>query len=293
MRHLGCLIGVILLLCLSSAPLAATQKSSLRIPHYVAGTSSIYFYIKDILQMALDVTEQEYGKVTLESDSLETVQERQLLNLESNLLDISWSVSTYQRELEHRPIRVPLVGGLFGYRVLLIRENDIRFRQPITRKSLQNLIAIQGLDWPDTEILNYNNFELIGGTYNSTFKMLDSGFVDYFPRGILEYQEELEANSQFNLQVERYVALSYANPVFFFVAKKNKQLATRLKQGLDILVNQGLLQSKLAEQEFYQRAVAEMTDRKVYPLVNPLVSPQTKESLRHYLPLITSLEDNF
>ena len=94
------------------------------IPNYEPGTTDIYHYVVTLLNLAMAQTESEYGPVQIIANPTATPQQRQFLNLRSGQTDIMWSVTTFEREQHHHVIRVPLTGGMFGYRVLLINQDS-------------------------------------------------------------------------------------------------------------------------------------------------------------------------
>ncbi|MEC7469240.1 MAG: hypothetical protein VYC51_05270, partial [Pseudomonadota bacterium] len=150
-----------------------------------------------------------------------------------------WSVTTFEREQHHHVIRIPLTGGMFGYRVLLVSQDNPLFITEIALDQLKQLSAVQGSDWPDTDILKYHGFNVSTSVYSSAFKLLDKGMVDYFPRAVHEVFEELSTHRDLAIEVESHIALQYHNPMFFFVSEHRPELAERLEVGLQRLYENG------------------------------------------------------
>ena len=93
------------------------HQENVRIPRPAPGTTDIYNYIVELLTRALAVTEREYGSLKVVANPETTPQQRQLMNLSNGNTDIAWSITSAERESRYTPVRVPLIGGLFGYRV--------------------------------------------------------------------------------------------------------------------------------------------------------------------------------
>ena len=290
-KHL--FILTLCILILSPMRLEASEPkrdSVVYIPNYEPGTTDIYQYVVTLLNLAMALTEPEFGPVQIIANPAPTPQQRQFLNLRNGQTDIMWSVTTYAREQENTVIRIPLTGGMFGYRVMLIKEGDERFRETIELPDLKQLSAVQGSDWPDTDILRYHGFSVTPSVYTSAFKLLDRGMVDYFPRAVHEIFEELSTHHSLNLTTEQYIALQYDNPMFFFVAARRPELAKRLEIGLNRLYENGDLQRLLTSQHFYIQARNLLKGRTIYPLNNPLLSEQTRQAMKRYQsPLASAL----
>lgn len=264
------------------------RKDMVYIPNYEPGTTDIYHYVVTLLNLALAQTETEFGPVQIIANPEATSQQQQLLNLRSGKTDIMWSVTTLEREQNNNVVRIPLTGGMFGYRVLLVRENDERFQSAISLKQLKQLNAVQGSDWPDTDILKYHDFSVKTSVYSSSFKLLDKGMIDYYPRAVHEVFEELNTHRSLAIATERYVALQYDNPMFFFVSKRRPELAKRLEAGLSKLLENGDLQRLLTSQHFFIRARNLLKGRTIYPMTNPLLSEETRRALERYPSPLTS-----
>ena len=112
----------------------------IRLPNIHPGRDSIYEYAKALLNEALLVTQPQYGTFNIIVSGQESAQERQLRSLEHNLLDVTWSVTSIERERQFLPIRIPIMAGLFGKRALFIKEGDTRFEQVKTLEELKSKI---------------------------------------------------------------------------------------------------------------------------------------------------------
>lgn len=257
----------------------------LRIPEKAEGTEPVYTYITTLLAQALDANADKYGTVRLHPNPHPSVQSRQLRNLANGLLDVTWSITSTDRENDYRPIRIPLLNGLFGKRVLLIQADDQRFDAPLGAEQLKPMLALQGYDWPDARILRHNNFTVIEAPYQTAFRMLSEGYADYFPRSPLEVGFEIEKWKNSNLVIEPHLLLNYRSAMFFFVSKNNEALANRIEDGLKRLQHAGTFATLLQSQPFYKQGVKLMQDRHEIKLENPLLSTQSLDAMQVQLPL--------
>ena len=264
------------------------QKFS--IPHQVDTTYGIHNYIVEVLTRAFSLTEQEYGPFLLVGEQEAAVQSRQLRNLEKGVTDIVWMISDRDREHQSRAIPIPIIGGFYGYRVLLVRERDNRFLHSQKLVELRQLLYAQGADWPDTRILMKNDFNVEKVTYKAGFRMLQRGFVDAYPRAVHEALFELTQPIADGLTIEPYTLIGYPNPLFFYVASWNTKLADRLESGLKIMVRNGELQSLLESQAFYQTAYDVLAGRTIYELHNPILSDTARVAVEKYLDFDDVLE---
>lgn len=228
-----------------------------------------------LLRMALARSGQDYR---LQPSTVMMRQNRALAELKAGrVIDIVWTMASQQRERDLLPIRIPLDMGLIGWRLLLIRARDAARYAAIRRASeLQALDALQGHDWPDTEILRANHYRVqTASDYAGMFKMLQSGRVDYFPRAVFEVWNEAAAFADQGLVVAPGLALHYPSAFYFFVNQANTALAGALQRGLEQMLADGSYARLF--QEYYGDMLARsaLDQRRVFELRNSLLSPAT------------------
>ncbi len=170
-------------------------------------------------------------------------QERSLQLLNTGDLTIAWSGTNYRRENLYRPVRVPLFLGLLGVRVPVIRQADIARFTAITKESeLQAMVACQGDQWPDSDILERNHYTVERvAKFESMYRMLKGGRCDYFPRSIIEVYGELEAPDRTDLIVYERLLLSYTFPMYYFMSYEREALAKSLESSLYDFATSGQL----------------------------------------------------
>ncbi|NVK57217.1 MAG: transporter substrate-binding domain-containing protein [Alteromonadaceae bacterium] len=225
----------------------------IRIPMPITGTFTQYDYFHWLLKSALDLTAEEYGPMKVIGGDTPTNQARQMRLLDANEVDVMWSVSTPERENHYISVDFPLYGDLFSYRVLVVRKNDNRFKQPLDLQDIKDMVAVQGNDWPDLTILRDNGFKVEPSDYPYAFKLLISGYVDYFPRAAVEVCEELKLRPE--LTIFPGHLLTYPNTMKFLLNQGNSELAKRIETGLLKLFHSGEWTKKLATLPAFTNAI--------------------------------------
>ena len=236
-------------------------------------------YFLAVLQLALEKTADQ-GNIALQPASEAMTQSRALQRLsEGDGIDVVWSMTSIEREKQNRPIRIPLLKGLMGYRLLIIRAEDQSwFRRVQTIDQLRELRAGQGHDWPDTEILRANGLAVEATVdYDSLFRMLQLGRFDYLPRAVNEPWEELALRPGRGLAVEEGLMLYYPTAEYFFVHRDNDALAERIELGLRRALADGSFDKLFREHPVNANAFgkANILKRRIIRLDNPLLPPET------------------
>lgn len=256
------------------------ENMSIRIPFTKDSKDTRLGYFVGLIDMAMKYTADEYGDYTLIYSDNEMVQERAFAKLKSNKgIDLYWGMTSIQREESFAPIRIPLIKGLLGHRICIIRKKDgEKFSDITTLSQLKQMVLVQGADWPDTQILEFNGFNVHKmSVYENMFKMVSSGRVDFFPRGVNEPYEEVRIRPELNLVVDNKLLIKYIAPMYFFVNKQNKILEERLNKGLIRAIESGEF-----DEYFYNhpttRAITELAkieERVIFEIDNPILPPLT------------------
>ncbi|WP_047397014.1 MULTISPECIES: hypothetical protein [Chitinibacter] len=233
-------ISALLLLCAALAT-ANPVVVRMRPPQGSADTSHAYFI--GLAQLALDKTASQ-GPARIQLIRADMSQNRALLELsQGDVIDLDWAGTDREREQMLRPIRIPLLGGLLGYRALVIRKADkARFDRIKSVQELAKLTGIQGAQWPDTAILRHAGLKLeTPPRFEMMYPMLLNRRADYFPRGLNEVYAEVAGLKRSELMIYDQLLLVYKLPMYFFTAKRNEALAKRIEQGLRLAVDDGSL----------------------------------------------------
>ncbi|MCP4596466.1 hypothetical protein [Neptuniibacter sp.] len=274
MKAVTCLfVYLLFFIPLSFAKDTVRYTSSVKYPD----TKQQYFI--DTLTLALEATKDDYGDYELLPIELEIPQGRTSALVESgNSIDISWRMTSAELEQRLMPIPIPLLKGLMGYRIGIIREGDQqRFPSNITEGQLQQIIIGQGYDWPDTVILRENGMTVIEGFAHTLLTMLEQKRFDLFLRALHEPWVEIKDKSEFT--VEKNILVQYPAPMFFFVNRNNNRLYERLTVGLNQSIDDGSFQTLFENHPVTADIVsrANLEQRKVFKLSNPLLSDETQK----------------
>ena len=259
---------------------AHVSAEQIRIPVKVQSTQleqpSDYF--TTLLVMALEASKADNEVIDIIFSPRDYAQARwinMLQNDKSNF--VIWTMTDKEREQQLRPIRIPLFKGLFGYRVLLIRElEQARFDQVKTVADLAKLLGGQGTHWPDTMILQANGLRLTTAeTTESLFRMMNAKRFDYFPRGISEAWFELLQRKEANLAVEENILLYYPADIYFFVNKENEALAQRIEKGMEALIDNGKFDQFFYNHPRVSSGLERLKNRHIIQLKNPYLPEET------------------
>jgi ABC-type amino acid transport substrate-binding protein len=266
------MLGTMLALALPHARAATLVRYPQSEPQGEGGREH---YPVRLLQMALAYSGAEYA---LRPTSFMMRQNRSLLELRNGrAIDVMWTMSSQQRERDALPVRIPLDMGLIGWRLLLIRKRDAaRFAAIRKVAQLQAMDALQGHDWPDTEIMRANGFRVqTASDYAGMFKMLESGRVDYFPRAVFEIWNEVEAFAEQDLMVAPGLALHYSSAFYYFVSPSNPALAGAIQRGLESMLADGSYERLF--QDYFGDMISRsaLGGRRVFELRNQLLSQAT------------------
>jgi len=278
-----CVVTLFTLICVSTAAVSQSVQTVRHIALKGKDTQTGYYFY-DVLELALAKTVKTHGQYNLQNSKVVMRQGRAIKQLvDSNLIDVIWTMTSIEREQQLIPVRIPLLKGLLGYRVFIIcKGNQQAFSDINSLSQLSKLTAGLGHDWPDTQILRANGLPVVtNSNFEGLFGMLQKGRFDYFPRGVNEAWAEVALHKENNVAVEQSLLLQYPAPLYFFVSPNNAKLAQRLEQGLRIALADGSF-----DRLFYQHLHPEtlinlqsMNKRKTFTLKNPL------------LPQLTPLQD--
>jgi hypothetical protein len=192
------------------------------------------------------------------------------------VIDLTWSVTTHEREQSLIPIRIPLYQGFIGWRVFIIhKDNQAVFNNISHLTELGELLAIQRFDWPDHQVFIDNNLAVDGSLpFAQMYKVIENGLADYFPRSVLEVTRELNSVQSKQLTVENTLLLKYPTSYYFFVGKNNHELAEIIEKGFELVLADGSYQ--LLFQECFGSALKALNlkQRKVLHLKSSLMPNQ-------------------
>ncbi|WP_042147306.1 MULTISPECIES: hypothetical protein [unclassified Pseudoalteromonas] len=214
-------------------------------------TDTAHLFFTDIIQLALDKSQDKYGQSQLVLSTISMTQGRWFRMLKNRIyLDITWGGANKEREESFTAIPIDLLGGILGVRALIIRKADRKkFSNITTMEQLKTLTACQAEHWPDTTILENAELKILKvNKFEINFKMLEKGRCDYFPRGIHEGYSEIEKYQIMwgnKLVIFDEFLLVYPFNMWFYVDNKNYALASQISYGLKQAIKDGSFKTKL------------------------------------------------
>jgi hypothetical protein len=241
-----------------------------------------------ILALALRKTRDLYPAAGVaRTEPMEFDQAIQALRDNDGRMDIISAAASATLERDFLTVRFPVLGGLLGQRVCLIRRGDeARFRDVQTAFDFRekNLRICQGEHWPDTSVLLRNGLPVAtSAEYSQLFSMLQNKECDCFLRGAQEILPEYEAHQQ-QVMIEPQLLFTYTQPGYFYVNKNNPQLAGRVELGLLRAMDDGSYQKLFNSLTQSWLDELKLSERTVIPLNNPGLSSASR-SLQSLSPL--------
>jgi len=238
------------------------------------GTNAAYNY--DLLKLVLEKTNEKYGPCEARVSLTKLPNVRMHMHaVENQTVDLTGSTTSVKRDKRLYPIRIPLMKGLMGYRILFIRKGEqTRFEKIVSLSDLQSFKFGQGVNWPDNIILKANGLKVVNSmSHENLTKMLLAKRFDAYPRGV--QQIALEKDQQYS--VEQSILLAYVSPAYYHVAKDNMEFADRLRDGLETAISDGSFDELFNNQPLIQEAkeYLDLNKRRAFYLCNPNIHEGT------------------
>ena len=271
-----------LLLLLVSFQVAAQPGLREELSLYYFQTDHRYDYRTELLEHALSYSNDQPGEVNIKlvaKSDVPTARAQLQLKKGEFLGVVSLAVNK-QREQDFLAIRIPILAGALGMRVLLIHEDmQAVMNQVRSIEDLQQLRAGFVQHWGDISILKYNGLPVVSAArYLPLFPMLMAKRFDYFPRGVNEIQNELsEYQVRYSkLAIEKNLAIYYPYPVYFFVNKQQTLLAERIEFGLLAALKDGSFKKLFLKHHSHLVDELNLNQRRILRLHNPNLPSGTK-----------------
>ena len=201
-----------------------------------------YFY--ELLQLSLEKSSNKFGAYSLKYSDVELPSTRITVALSNGqFINVITSPVSHQLESMVLPIEIPLVKGIQGLRLLMIKQSkQALFDEVKEFEQLKRFTLGQGKGWLDTIVLNDAGLKVATtADYDGLFKMLSFDRFEAFPRGLNEIFRELAERLPFypDLAVENKLVIYYDLPVYFFVQTGNERLHQRISFGLTQALEDG------------------------------------------------------
>ena len=189
---------------------------------------------------------------------------------DKNGIDVFWSVTSDEREKQALAVRVPIVKGVLGYRLGIIKKSRLDYFSKLkTDGELRSLRYGLRADWPDTVIFKDNDFNVLEYSQeNSGYELLEASRIDVLPIDAL-YANDI--TNMTDLAIDPAHVFYYPSAVYFFVKKDNQALYQKLKTGLDKAIEDGSFDTLF--NRYFKGELAELAldRRQKITLVNTLL----------------------
>lgn len=264
------------------------KLTRVRVPKAAPNWDAPQKYYVTLLRMALEQGANGRPLPSIE-DTLVMEQGRISYELSRGKnVDVYWMGSNIEREQKLRPIRIPLVRGLLGFRRIIIRKDMADdFAKVKNLQDLQRFTACQGLDWPDADILRASRLRVVQlAGYSNLFHALAGHRCDYLPRGYFETDSELKRFTPIHpeLMLFKPLIIHYPFPMYFFTGSQNEYLAQWIETGLQRMISNGQLLEFITHHPYTSSAFPlQAAPNWVWiELPNPILSRQTDAGDRRY-----------
>ncbi|WP_041521627.1 type 2 periplasmic-binding domain-containing protein [Gilvimarinus agarilyticus] len=241
-----------------------------------------------LLKAILERTEQHYPpyQLSVMHDPLGTQRGRQVI-ADGELANVYVSglrEDDYTREQQILLVRQPTMKGLIGYRSAIIRTNDAeRFAKAAADNDLRSLVIGQGRGWEDAKILRFNHYTVNdNGRFTNLFEMLNYGRFDALLLGAVEAKQELAASPlKAELSVAEQPIVYYPHAMVFQVSGKHPELAHRIAEGFEQLIQDGSHEQFL--EQYFGDTIRHIRDKNTRIIVlkhpDPTLMPELAKPL--------------
>lgn len=192
-------------------------------------------------------------------------------------IDVVFAGSNLEREEKYQAVHFPILKGLYGWRIPLVRRtNSNLFTKINSLDAFKQLKPGQFHTWSDTLVLEANGVDVVKGTdFDGLFGMLSKGRFDYFPRSVLEVEQDYTNHRKLNIMIDSNIIIHYPTAFYFYVSKENTQLAKDLLQGLEAAHKDGSLNTLFMQYYGEQIKSTKLGKRRLIALDNPLLPKET------------------
>lgn len=278
------IFSLFLLILLAAGPVAANPANTpqqIVYPRPESEHDSRYLYDWEVLRTALEKSRAAFGPYELRQAAQYMSPARVTAEAAGpGPINLFVRATSVQLEQQFRPVRIPVDRGLIGYRLLLVRNEDLpRFAEVSSLDQLRRFSIGQGKGWVDVGILQAAGFKVVeGNNYDGLFSMLAVKRFDALSRSVDEALREYdERHQQVGFELEPGIALYYPLARYFFTRHdaEGEALARRLEAGLEAMVQDGSLQALFMAHKGALIKRSGLAQRRLFRIANPDLPPQT------------------
>lgn len=241
-------------------------------------TESRQEYEREVLAAALAATNKTHGEWNLLIDNTNyPAAEDEASVFRTKNFDIFGTVAGNPKLAKEKKILIPLplMKGLLGYRILIIREEDKdKFAAIKNADEFKKLRLGIPATWADAELFRQNGYQVVEkGSFDELFTRLRNKEFDYVSFGANEVNGVFteRAATPAGLAIEESLLVYYPFPLVFYVNPENKPLAERLTRGLTIISANGELDKIFNRYFGKDLARLNLNKRQMIELKNPLL----------------------
>ena len=229
-------------------------------------------YVVALLERAAEVLGNGYQFTALNDRRMTQRRIELEVGTPTGTVDLMWGMSSTLRQRELRRLNVKLDQGLIGWRLLVVRRDDLaRWPRNLDPAELRRRHAGQGLHWPDVDILRGNGWQVDTATDTALlYEMLLRKRIDYFPRSAMEVLDELAGLGNPDVVIAPHLALRYETGNYIFTGPHRAQVAADLEAALGRLQDSGELRKRFNALFDAQIRPLNLASRRVIELRNPL-----------------------
>jgi hypothetical protein len=231
-------------------------------------------YALGLVELALQASGRDY---ILRPTVDEMSQTRAARELELGNIDFIWTGTSAEYEERFRPVRIPVLRGLDGYRICVIDpERQSAFSAVQSLDDLKQLTIGQDPGWSDVKILEAAGLKVVTAPSDALPDMVERDRYDCFLRGAHEAPNEVAKHPA--LAVENDLLIVYPFTSFFFVNKTDAALADALETGLKKAYEDGRFMQHFNSHPAIRAIFDEgrIEQRRRFDLPNPFLTDETR-----------------
>lgn len=240
-------------------------------------------YEKEVLIAVLNATEDDYGPWEVTETLDEYPGDEEALVFSEYGHDLFVTIAGNQKFGEDDMIAIPkpMTKNLLGYRVPIIREEDLdKFENISSREEAQQLVHGIPETWSDAVIFRENGYQVVeDGDFDDIFERLENGLFDYSAYGVNEVVSVFEnrASQRSGLMIDQDLLFFYPFPLVFYVNPDLPELAKRVEEGMQRIIDSGELDDIF--NSYYGDVVETLNleDRQLFILDNPLIPDEFRD----------------
>jgi hypothetical protein len=273
--HLFLVVALHVLAAATGSIISAAARADPEILYYPKRAESPRWnYALGLLRLALDESGRHYDlRPTIDEMS----QTRAARELELGNIDFIWTGTSAEYEERFRPVRIPVLRGLDGYRICVINPGrQSAFSAVKSLDDLKQLTIGQDPGWSDVKILEAAGLKVVTAPSDALPNMVERDRFDCFLRGAHEAPNEVAKHPA--LAVENDLLIVYPFTSFFFVNKKDTALAEALETGLKKAYEDGRFMQHFNSHPAIRAIFDEgrIEQRRRFDIANPFLTDETR-----------------